>query len=60
MCSNWVLWPTPHALIGCNYQHHRHEDEVIFKAINDLFPGQAQQFNDDHDDDRVRMASGTL
>lgn len=34
-------------------EHSRHEDEVIFKAFNDLFPEQGKKWNDDHEHDRV-------
>jgi len=37
-------------------EHSRHEDEVIFKAFNDLFPEQGKRFNDDHAHDRVLLA----
>lgn len=43
-------------------EHAKHEEQVIFKAFNDLFHGHAQQWNDDHAADAALLAkwSGML
>jgi hypothetical protein len=55
LASNWRLFQLMHA------EHSRHEDDIIFKAYDDWFPGVAQVYHTEHEETHVvldRCASG--
>eukprot|EP00523_Entomoneis_sp_CCMP467_P011515 CAMPEP_0168717948 /NCGR_PEP_ID=MMETSP0724-20121128/261_1 /TAXON_ID=265536 /ORGANISM="Amphiprora sp., Strain CCMP467" /LENGTH=1003 /DNA_ID=CAMNT_0008764437 /DNA_START=689 /DNA_END=3700 /DNA_ORIENTATION=+ len=41
--------------VRVHQEHSKHEDKVIFKTFNDLFPGHCKEYFQDHEDDRVFM-----
>jgi len=42
-------------LVLLHEEHSKHEDKIIFKLFNDLFPEHCLQYNNDHEDDHKKL-----
>jgi hypothetical protein len=54
LCEQWRMFKLAHD------EHSKHEDAVIFKAFDDMFPGVAQQYHLEHEAGEAAAAMWVL